>query len=341
MASTSHASNCVSRPPKTLAEDYTIAADIFVGEVVGCTRGHVPERSGCPGEQYQVRIVEILKDSYPQLGAFSELLGSGSICGVKLAVGTHFLVFTDAAGAVQRSTQSLAGGRATTKSARERRRILSAFRMRTADDLSEPWFFSDFFFSCSLNHRVGQTSLTFGYFYGDATTLPRQFHMSPNWDDDGNHVGDIIRIPEQADQFETEYSGPDFEQPQVVFSVSFNTSASTIENSGVVRVGSRQWPLMTSRSTTHIGGADPIVNAQEVIGGADALEILNAMRDIVDVVISVQSAGYFGPRPPSREDLNTRIKTRTTHLGDKIDAFLACVDGTNRNPTRILDSPVR
>lgn len=168
-----------------------------------------------------------------------------------------------------------------------------------------------------------------------------QFGMSPKWDDDGNHVGDIIRIAEPADQLETEYSGPDFEPPQVVFSVSFNTSANTIENSGVVRVGRRQWPLMTSRSTTHIGGADPIVNVQELIGGEDALEILNSMRDIVDVVISVQSAGYFGPHPPSPEDLNTRIETRTTHLGDKIDAFLACVDGTNRNPPRILDSPVQ
>lgn len=337
--STSHSTSCFPRQPTTLAIDYQSAADIYVGEVVGCTDGTVPGYRRCPEERYLVQVLNVLKDGYPELGGFSELQGSNWMgCRLNLAVGTRFLVFTDAQGRLQQSSQSLAGGHAKTKVTRERRRILAAYRDGVVDDLSEPWFFSDFMFACSLNHQVEKSSLGFGYFYGDPKRSG-QAQILPKWDEDGNFVPDLVRIAgPTADEIESEHSGPTLEPSQVVFSVSLNMAASTIENTGVARVGNRQWPLLTSRETTRFRGGEPNVHVREVIGGADALEILDAMRDTVDIVVSVRSSGYFGPRPPVPEDLATTLETRTTHIGDKIDEFLACVDGTNRNPPRILDS---
>ena len=340
--STSQATSCVFRQPTTLAIDYESAADIYVGDVVGCTDGNVPEYGRCPDERYQVYVLDVLKDRYPALGGFSELQGSEPMgCGLKLAVGTRFLVFTDAQGRLQQSSQSLAGGHANTKVTRERQRILAAYRDGGVGDLSEPWLFSNYMLGCSLNHRVGKSSLGFGYQYGDPK-LGGQIHFSSEWDEDGNQIGDIVRIVDPTiDEIEFEHSGATFEQPQVIFTVSLDTATSTIDNTGVVRVGSRQWSLLTSRDSARLRGEEPSVHISEGIGGDDALEILNAMRDTVDVVVSVKSSGYVGPRLPAPEDLITTLETRTTHIGDKIDKFLACVDGTNRRPTRILDSPAQ
>ena len=330
----------MSRQPTTLLIDYESAADIYVGEVVGCTDGDVPERKRCPDERYQVHVLDVLKDGRPDLGGFSELQGSDWMgCGLKLDVGTRFLVFTDAQGRLHQSSQSLAGGYALTQATRERLRILAAYRDGVVGDLSEPWAFSDYIFTCSLYQRVEKSSLGFSYFYGDPN-LSGRMHSSPKWDEDGNLVGDLVRaVDPTTDKFEIEHSGPMFEQSQMIFNVSLDTAASTIDNTGVVRIGNRQWTLLTSRITTRFGGGDPIVNVRELIGGDDAHEILDAMRDTIDVVVSIRSSGYFGPRPPAPADLDTMLETRTTHIGDKIDEFLACVDGTNRHPPRILDAP--
>lgn len=318
----------------TLADDYAHAESIAVMQVNGCANGGIPQFGRCPDEQYQLAVIEILKDSVPPRAYGGDYTGGEPMgCGMPLTLDNTYLLFLTGEGTFSHAASAaLVSDSPMHTKTRERLRVLREYRDGKVGDLSDPWSFSDNGVSCSLSQAAGGRSLSFMYWYREGPAIA--YSPEPEVDGNGNTRYRLNPRPDLGIEIEDlQQSSMKVEHNTLIFRVDFRPDIRTVENTGTVTVGNASWPLRSTRFVLKQAGRSIAQVAFEGTQGDAATEILAAMRRAPsDVVVSATRTFSMGDEFPNEQNIYASIETRSTQIVDTAKRFTACMDGSERVP---------
>lgn len=325
-AQTAFATSCAG-VSSTLQEDYDNADSIILAQVSGCADRALPQNGTCPDQRYSFTTLEVLKDSIPSRDHDEDLQGADMMgCGMHFAVGKDYLLFFNQDGTLNHSASGyLSGDDPRIYTANDRLNIIRQFRDGLVPDLSEPWKFMDTGLNCIINHLFKGGSLSFSFYYAKNDYGPMSMDVSkgPN----GEVQYDPKPYPPGREPPKVERIGPDFERNDVVFAVSLKDPERIVEGSISINIGQRSWPLQRMTVVVDAFGINSHTVHSEVTGGEPVLEILDAMNQQTDIVISGLPIG-IAATPVSESPVH--YSTQTTQLPMVAERFKACIDGTER-----------
>lgn len=319
---------CISKP-STLEEDYEKAGSVVIAQASGCPGTLLPDNGVCPDERYSFDVIEVLKDTVPPRDHGGVFQGSGfNGCGMHFRSGSSYLLFIAEDGSLNHGASGYLGGEdPRIDGTEERLKILREYRDGLIGDLSGPWRFYehviDHAHGCGVKHRLKRGELEFSYAQGDYDEYYGSQKLQRSNGPNGEIVLDTGPLVPEKDSFRVTMVGPDYGSDAILFSVSIGDSLATVEGTVLITVGQRAWPLHGRTVVVQFGSGDPITIIRNVAGGVAANEILDAMSEPTDVVISAVLSG-FGWTEVDESPLP--LKTRTTQLPSAAKKFKACVD---------------
>ncbi len=327
------ASDC-GYPRFTLEVDYQRADSIVVATVSGCPDSQLPVNDECPDQLYSLNVIEVLKDSVPSRNHGGVIQGIRNMgCGMYIRVGQSYVLFLDENGDPSPGASgNLSGDDSSIISTEQRLQILRQYQDGLIDDLSEPWRFNDSGRSCHINHSFKGGDLSFAFGYVDDEYY-RSHKLERSVGSGGEIRMDTSPLVPEEESFHGEMIGPNFGRDAIVLSVSLENSVTAVRGSVSIRVGSRVWPLQRRTIVFEAGNSTPVNIVTEVTGGDAAIEILDAMSEPTDIVISAVASGIS---PEVVDESPLRFETRTTQLPSAANKFKACVEGTQRQANPVL-----
>lgn len=239
--------------------------------------------------------------------------GGGASCGAHLGEGQHYLISTGDDGRVGLCSMSRIGGDPAEDAEID---VLNAHKHGALPELTEPWSFSEFTETCSVNHQFSSGGGYLQFFY--RFKVPehqdnRQYRFPIPFTAPG---GREVRHPVE-DRGPHPSSHPGF----LNLRVRFGSGRHVEEGSAKLVVDDRQW--QTRRTLMEAPWAFPY----EVIDEKETREILTALVDASSVSVtwalwelpSYQQKWY--PDYP-----NASTHTSVLYFGDAISNFQECVE---------------
>lgn len=296
---TVHALSCAVRN-FTLAEAYEDASSIIIGIVTECREpvSRDPWTNG--GADCSFDSLEVLKASKPARDYRG--VASSQACGLSLQVGSQYLLFLDDQNRPLYYSAALDGDRSFTQLPHAHATILRQFRDGRVADLSGPWFFQEFADTCAMSHSAGGHVIAF--------RKPKSGTRQPTVDFtrevvDGRAVirakavpvGESPSLDPPIVEIVMPADAPEYPPDGIKLSVTLLEGQPAPERRAVLAVGSRSWPLYRVEMSIFFDRV-PIQPPIEYHAGSGAAEeILAAMSEPSDVVVSASLV-----KPPDTAD---------------------------------------
>ena len=322
--------------PDSLADRYRSADAIVVGQVSACAGNAVPDSGRCPGEKYQVTVLEVLKDSIPARDHSAVFQGVGEMgCGLIFRIGHQYLLFLDSSGQLMPSQNAyLGGGFPGARGDHESVAILRQFRDGDIDDLSGPWRFQDTGLTCFVSHAFDGARIGFSFNYGEQSERPmiRQEGSGPKGEVIYKFAGPSPQTGRPVFEAATTFTGPEIKANTLSVFVDISDRKRDIDSRVSVSVAGNTWALYTVTSTLQ-GGMfpSPEIIVRDYQSGAAASDIVQALSMPADIRVSVTPA----PRKLTGEGAAVAIATRThTTRSTQIVSAMPLFDACRRGDTR-------
>lgn len=274
----------------TLSEAYDAADSIIVGLITECVEEISQDSWANGGSDCSFVSLDVLKESNSARDYRG--IASSSGCGLSLHVGKQYLMFLDSENRPMHFSASLNGGQRPNQLSNSYQRILREFRDGVIRDLSEPWTFGKHEGACSLSHTVGGHRISFGRGTPDSQERSAQDwtrekvdgktvysgrsrstganSSSPLHDVEVVVVGDIPEYPIDAQ----------------MLSIELQEQTPAPVRQATITVGNRSWQLYRVEAFISISGMPPITQVNYKVGGDVSEQILSAMGEPTDIVVS-------------------------------------------------------
>ena len=280
-----YALSCVARL-FTLSEAYEAADSIIVGLVTECEQEVSDDPWADGGADCSFVSLEVLKESVPARDYRGITSSSG--CGLSLHIGNQYLLFLDSENRPMHFSAGLISDDHAARLSNDYVRILRDYRNGVSDDLSEPWMFGEFEDTCVLSHGVRGNQISFSHGKGDAAERAKR-----NWARetvDGKAVYRSMDDTIGAMEVVVTSDLPTYPDGVQMLSVSLPESSPAPLRHASLSVGTQSWSLYRVAAAMSIRGMPATTTIDYKIGGAAAEQILAAMMEPSDIVVTATLA---------------------------------------------------
>ncbi len=295
----------------TLEEAYEAADSIIVGLVTGCEEEVSSDPWAHGGANCAFVSLEVLKESVPARDYRGVASSSG--CGLSLQVGNQYLLFLDDENRPMDFSAGLISDDHLAQLSNSYVRILRDFRNGVGADLSEPWMFRELEGTCVLLHGVRGNQISFSRNKADAAEQIKQ-----NWARETVDGKAVYRSTvDTVGAMEVVVTGdlPTYPDGAQMLSVSLPERSPVPLRNARLSVGTQSWSLYRVEAAMSISGLPATTTVDYKIGGEAAEQILSAMMEPSDIVVTA-----------------TLATTSDNDTGGPIEAHQAGDDSVNRAP---------
>lgn len=301
----------------TLGEAYDAADSIIVGLVTECEEEISREPWANGGSDCSFVSLDVLKESNSARDYRG--VSSSSGCGLSLHVGKQYLLFLDNENRPMHFSASLNGEQYPTQLSNSYERILREFRDGVIRDLSEPWMFGEYEGACSLSHNVGGHRISFGRGTPDGQGQLAQDWTHEKVDGKTIHKGRTRAVGSGSTSplldVEVVVVGdiPDYPIDTQMLTIALHEQTPAPVRQAIITVGNRSWSLYRVEEFISISGMPSMTIVSYKVGGEVSEQILSAMSEPSDVVVSavlVNSPNVDSRSPPevSQPDQGSAIQ---------------------------------
>ncbi len=266
----------------------------------------------------------MLKESVPTREYSGVTSSSG--CGLSLHVGGQYLLFLDSKNQPMRFSATLSGDQHQAQLANKYIRIIQGFRDGVVSDLAEPWTFGEFGGYCSILQSIGGNQIKFTRRTPNAPQQPK-----PDWTQELINGETVYRANAPTLDPETNLlvrtvevvafgAMPDYADDALTLSVHLQEARPAPVRQATLSVGSRTWSLNRVEMNLTLRGRLALTVIDYHAYGAAAEQILSAMSEPSDIVVSatlIASDINSGPpdvSPPAQESF-VRAPSSDNYLG--------------------------
>ena len=323
----SHALSCAPRQ-FTLSEAYEAADSIIVGLIAECKNEISTDQWANGGSDCSFTSLEVLKESVPARDYSGVTSSSG--CGLSLHVGGQYLLFLDSKNQPVHFSAPLSGDRYQAQLANRYLRIIRDFRNGVVNDLAEPWMFGESDGYCSIWHSIRGNQIRFTGRTPDAPQQPK-----PDWTQETINGETVYRTTVPLLDADTKLpSGdaeivafgevPDYPDDALMLRVSLPERSPAPVRQATLSVGARTWSLNRMEMNLSLPGASAHTVVEYYGAGDVAEQILSAMAQPSDIVVSaaVVAANIDSDPtpevPPPDQDSFVRAPSKGDYFGQAL-----------------------
>lgn len=266
----------------TLSEAYEAADSIIVGLVTECEQEVSDDPWAHGGANCSFVSLEVLKESVPARDYRGVASSSG--CGLSLHIGNQYLLFLDSENRPMHFSAGLISDDHAARISNAYVRILRDYRNGVSDDLSEPWVFAEFEDMCFLSHGVRGNQISFSHGKRGAEEQAKR-----NWARETVDGKAVYRSTDDTiGAMEVVVTGdlPTYPDGVQMLSVSLPERSPAPLRHASLSVGTQSWSLYRVQAAMSIRGMPATTTVDYKIGGAAAEQILAAMMEPSDIVVT-------------------------------------------------------
>ena len=280
-----YALSCAARV-FTLSEAYEAADSIIVGLVTECEQEVSDDPWAHGGANCSFVSLEVLKESVPARDYRGVASSSG--CGLSLHIGNQYLLFLDSENRPMHFSAGLISDDHAARLSNSYVGILRDYRNGVGSDLSEPWVFGEHEGTCLLAHSVRGNQISFSRGKAGAGEQVEQ-----NWTQETVDGKTVYRSTDPTvATMEAVISGdlPTYAEDAQMLSVSLPEKSPVPLRHASLSVGTQSWPLYRMETVLSIRGMPTTTKVDYRIGGEEAEQILLAMMEPSDIVVTATLA---------------------------------------------------